>query len=154
MINWIDILSPKLRKLHGDWIHFRGPHLMPSVTDYNTFARAESVDQASDHSASVILPAEGGPLFKHVGPDLCAALPGCAPGMRFSDISSPAHRAAVTAPFHRIVSSRQPEVRRRRGNSERDFEMLLLPFCDNKLRVCIIHCIVDLAGIDWKRAFA
>lgn len=155
MINWIDILSPKLRQLHQDWIYYRGNHLMPRVGDYNAFASIESVEATASVSASVILPAEGGPLFKHLGPQLTNILPDCRSGMRFSDLKSPVIRAAVTGPYHRIVASRQPEVRRNRGSDgSRDFEMLLLPFSDNKLHVRIIHAVYDLAGIDWKKAFA
>ncbi|MFN4165232.1 MAG: hypothetical protein ACK4FJ_07660 [Ferrovibrio sp.] len=157
MINWIDILSPRLRHLHRDWIHFRAHNLMPAVGDYNGFARAEAVEAAQRHSATVILPAESGPLFKHVGDGLNGVLPSCRSGMHFSDLASPVLRAALTGPFHRIASSRQPEARRshtRGGNETSDYEMLLLPFCDSRLRVCIIHAVYDLAGIDWKRAFA
>lgn len=154
MINWIDILSPKLRQLHQDWIHFRGNFLMPGVSDYNRFAGIETVEQADAATVAVLLPPEGGPLFKHVGLHLINVMPDCKPGMRFAELRSPVTRAAVTAPYHRIVSTRQPEVRRNRGSDGApDFEMLLLPFCDSKLHVRIIHAVYDLAGIDWKRAF-
>lgn len=154
MINWIDILSPKLRQLHQDWMHYRGNHLMPSVSAYNAFASIENVERASTVSTAVLLPAEGGPLFKHIGLHLTNVMPDCKPGMRFSELRSPVVRAAVTGPYHRITTSRQPEVRRNRGsNGANDFEMLLLPFSDNKLHVRIIHAVYDLAGIDWKKAF-
>ncbi|QDO97160.1 hypothetical protein FNB15_07700 [Ferrovibrio terrae] len=154
MINWIDILSPKLRQLHQDWIHYRGNFLMPSVTDYNAFASVETVEESSASSAAVLLPAEGGPVFKHIGLHLTNIIPDCKPGMRFAELRSPVTRAAVTAPYHRIVTARQPEVRRNRGShGAPDFEMLMLPFCDARLHVRIIHTIYDLAGIDWKRAF-
>ncbi len=154
MINWIDILSPSLRQLHQDWIHYRGNFLMPGVSDYNAFAGLDSVAQAGAVSTAVLLPAEGGPLFKHIGLKLINVLPDCRPGMRFSELKPPVTRAAITAPYHRIVSSRQPEVRRSRGSDGYDFEMLLLPFSDSKLHVRIIHAVYDLAGIDWKKAFA
>jgi len=153
MINWIDILSPKLRQLHQDWMHYRGNFLMPGVGTYNAFAGIESVTEADAVSTAVLLPAEGGPLFKHIGLQLTNVLPDCKPGMRFSELRSPITRAAVTAPYHRIVASRQPEVRRNRGSGGYDYEMLLLPFSDNKLHVRIIHAVYDLAGIDWKKAF-
>lgn len=154
MISWIDILSPKLRQLHQDWIHFRGNFLMPGVSDYNAFASADAVERAGGSSAAVLLPPDGGPLFKHIGSDLGRILPDCKSGMRFAELTSPVTRAAVTAPYHRIVSTRQPEVRRHRGSDGApDFEMLLLPFSDNKLHVRIIHAVYDLAGIDWKKAF-
>ena len=154
MINWIDILSPKLRQLHQDWMHFRGNFLMPSVSDYNRFARIDSVEQSGAASAAVLLPPEGGPLFKHIGDELTDILPDCKPGMRFAELRSPVTRAAVTSPYHRIAGSRQPEVRRNRGiGSDVDVEMLLLPFCDTRLHVRIIHAVYDLAGIDWKKAF-
>lgn len=154
MINWIDILSPKLRQLHQDWIHYRGNFLMPGVSAYNAFAGIESVTEADTVSTAVLLPAEGGPVFKHIGLHLTNVLPDCKPGMRFSELRSPVTRAAVTAPYHRIATSRQPEVRRYRGSGGYDYEMLLLPFSDNKLHVRIIHAVYDLAGIDWKKAFA
>lgn len=155
MINWIDILSPKLRQLHQDWIHYRGNHMMPGVGDYNAFASIDSVTEAGAASTAVLLPAEGGPVFKHVGGQLYDVLPDCKSGMRFTDLKSPMVRTAVTAPYHRIVTSRQPEIRRNRGSGDAaDFELLLLPFSDNKLRVRIIHGVYDLAGIDWKKAFA
>jgi hypothetical protein len=155
MINWIDILSPRLRQLHRDWMHFRGNDLMPSVGDYNAFASVDTVEAAATVSTAVILPAEGGPLFKHIGLHLANLLPDCRPGLRFVELKPPVLRAAVTAPYHRIASSRQPEVRRNRGaDGASDFEILLLPFSDAKLNVRVIHAIYDLAGINWKGAFA
>lgn len=156
MINWIDILSPKLRDLHQDWIHYRGTFLMPGLQHFNNFAASPNVEDAERFSVTVILPAEGAPVFKHIGDGLINLMPDCKPGMRFTELRSPVVRATVTQPFHRITTSRQPEARRGRGNTgvARDHEMLLLPFSDNKLRVCIVHAIYDLAGIDWKKAFA
>jgi hypothetical protein len=154
MINWIDILSPGLRQLHQDWIHYRGHHLMPGVSDYNAFASIDTVETAADASVAVIMPTEGGPVFKHVGAALSAILPDCRSGLRFADVKPPVTRAAITSPYHRIVSNRQPEVRRNRGSGfGADFEMLLLPFSDNKLNVRVVHTIYDLGGIDWKKAF-
>lgn len=154
MIKWIDILSPRLRHLHRDWLHFRAHNLMPAVADYNGFARVEAVASIQQYSAMVIMPAVGEPQFKHVGDGLGGVLPAYSSGMRFSDLASPVMRAALTGPFHRIATSRQPETRRgnTRGGETSDYEMLLLPFCDSRLRVCIIHAVYDLAGIDWKRA--
>lgn len=157
MINWIDILSPKLRQLHQDWIHYRGSYLMPGVQHYNSFAAAPTVEDAQRFSVTVILPAEGAPVFKHIGEGLINLMPDCKPGMRFTELKSPVIRAVVTQPFHRIVNSRQPETRRGRRDTSavgHDHEMLLLPFSDTKLHVRIVHAVYDLAGIDWKKAFA
>lgn len=158
MINWIDILSPKLRQLHRDWVHYRGTLLMPAVGDYNSFVRAPAAEAADDFAIAVLLPADGAPVFKHVGSGLAAVMPDCRSGMKFTDLKSPVLRTTVTQPFLRVGHSRQPEARRSRHDTTtaaaRDHEMLLLPFSDSRLRVCIIHAVYDLAGIDWKRAFA
>lgn len=160
MINWIDIVSPHLRQLHRDWMYYRGTYMMPEVQAYNAFADIDTVSEAAAISATVVLPAEGSPAFKHVGAALADILPGCRSGMKFTEITAPLARAAATGPFLRICHSRQPEARRlpgsriRNGDLPHDNELLLLPFGDRKLRVCIIHAVYDLGGINWKKAFA
>jgi hypothetical protein len=159
VINWIDIVSPHLRRLHRDWMLYRGTEMMPELQFFNAFADGEAANEAADASATVVVPIEGSPVFKHVGAALGAALPACRSGMRFADIASPLSRAAVTGPFLRICHSRQPEARRMPGSRTgddvpRNNELLLLPFGDRKLRVCIVHAVYDLGGINWKKAFA
>jgi hypothetical protein len=159
VINWIDIVSPRLRQLHRDWLHYRGSFMMPEVQAYNAFADIDTVTEAAPVSATVVLPAQGQPVFKHVGAALRDTLPGCRSGMSFAELAPPLTRAAATGPFMRITHSRQPEARRLHGSHAgndvpRDNEMLLLPFGDSKLRVCIVHAVYDLGGINWKKAFA
>ncbi len=157
MTGWIDILSPTLRKLHADWLIFRGNFMMAQVGNFNTFAQIDTVTAVEPTSATVILPAQGPPIFKHVGGLLSQMLPGCQSGMSFTDLRSPLSRATATAPFLRVCTSRQPEARRFGRNTATevnlDCEMLLLPFSDRKLRVCVIQAVYDLSGINWKKAF-
>ncbi|MBX3454406.1 hypothetical protein [Ferrovibrio sp.] len=157
MSGWIDVLSPSLRKLHNDWLLFRGNFMMPDVQDFNTFANAPEVMAIEAASATVMLPMQGDPIFKHVGGLLLDLLPDCRSGMSFGAMRSPISRAAVIGPFMRIARSRQPETRRLQRSSaievKHDCEILLLPFADRKLRVCVVHAVYDLSGINWKKAF-
>lgn len=157
MNGWIDIISPALRNLHRDWILFRGNFMMPEVQSFNQFADIDAVSAIAPASATVMLPAQGAPIFKHVGALLTDLLPDCSSGMLFSDLRSPISRAAATEPFLRLCRSRQPEARRLQSSHatrvKHDHEMLLLPFADHKFRVCVVFAAYDLSGINWKKAF-
>ncbi|MBM3549510.1 MAG: hypothetical protein FJX54_21440 [Alphaproteobacteria bacterium] len=144
MIRWLDIASPTLRKVHQAWLGFRGTRLMARVSDYNSFV----VHAPPEMSMSVILPMDGSsPMIKHAGSTVRGAMPGIESGLRFDDIMlGPAERTALSVPFHRTASGRQPEARRgawRIPGENRDFEQLLLPFDNDHLRVVVVHAVFE-----------
>lgn len=115
---------------------------MVDIRDYNHFASEAPLA----HSACILLPNEGGPVFKFVGSTLDQVLPSCRDGMRFSEIPSTIGRASLTAPFHRVRSSRQPDCFRGQYASSGGygrFEQLLLPFGNAQLKVCLVHAVYD-----------
>jgi hypothetical protein len=153
MIKWIDVVSPPLRALHQEWIRLRGAQLMPKVTEYNDFAELEPARAASALSTFVLFPADGsGPVFRHVGAQVPEPLGRCAAGTRLSALTSPLERASVL-PFQRVCTSRQPHAQRGQagpGAWAKDHEMLLLPFSDGRLRVCLVHAVFDTGGSGGK----
>ncbi|GAB4176180.1 MAG: hypothetical protein OHK0024_13420 [Thalassobaculales bacterium] len=145
-VGWIDIVSPTLRRLHQAWCELRGPQHMAHLNDYNAFVAPLDIEYA----ACVLVPGDGGsPWFRHVGPRLQPIMHGCKAGTGFHDIASQVVRAAVTAPFHRVISGRQPDCRRGQyvvlGRTQ-GYEQLLLPFANNAMRVCAVQALYDMSG--------
>lgn len=144
-MNWIDIVSPRLRAHHQSWMELRGADIMPHLRTYNGFYPL--VPDAL--SASMAKPADKpSPLFRQIGEKVTFVFPGCAAGIEFSSIMPGATRVAVTVPFLRVIRSRQPDCRRasyRAGLQSGEFEQLLLPFGNNRMQVCLIHSIFHLS---------
>jgi hypothetical protein len=157
MIKWIDIISPRLKALHQEWMALRESQIMPHLGSYNRFATSATGMIEAVRSICVVAPPDGKPIVKHIGSELQPLMPACRNGMRLCDACSPAERNPVVLQLPRVLMSRQPESRRSRqrlGGETREIEVLFLPFGDDRLRVCLVHVIYDLAGVDWKRAFA
>ena len=54
-------------------------------------------------------------------------------------------RSSVSAPFYRVIRSRQPECRRGRhphGRGMGDYEELVLPFDDGRMNVRLVHALI------------
>ncbi len=142
MIGWIDIKSGFLRAVHQRWCQLRGPRLMADIRDYNHFAAQTPMG----HSACILVPNEGGPVFKFIGQTLDQVLPNCRDGMRFAEIPSSIGRTTLTSPFHRVRTSRQPDCFRGQYQSSAGkgrFEQLLLPFGNAQLKVCLVHAVYE-----------
>lgn len=152
MIKWIDVVSPTLRDLHKTWIEMRGPQMMAGLRDYNRFVG----HAPPETSLAVIVPIDGGsPLIKHAGESVMEILPVCRNGITFAEMPSPTMRAIVAGPIHQICTSRQPDCRRgaiRTPFGAIRFEQLLLPFANDRLKVCVVHSIYDLSAPERRGA--
>lgn len=154
MINWIDIVSSELRTIHQEWIRHRHAQLMPDVRQYNQFSGSSLMESVASRSISAIIPADGSaPVLKHVGSALKLLLPHCSAGCRLSEITGAVARQHMGFFLKRVCRSRQPDSRRATQGNGREFEALLLPFGDGAFRVCLVHGVYDLAGVEWKRLF-
>jgi hypothetical protein len=154
-IGWVDIVSPRLRALHQEWIRWRGSKMMPGLPDYKGFLITEAATLTAPFTASVAVPSDAdSSLIRHVAPPVAGLMGGCQTGQRLLDLTSMVDRVRVAQPFRRIVAGRQPECRRQPpGRSDQGHEALLLPFGDGGLKVRLIHAAFDIDGIDWKRFF-
>jgi hypothetical protein len=144
-VKWIDIVSPGLRAVHQAWCRLRGAGLLPHLRLYNQF-----LPMADDRrSLCAVFPPQGGaPVFRSVGDTVSRDFPDLHEGMRFSDIRSVVTRTALTVPFHEVCASRQPDCRRGSVGSTlagAGYEQLLLPFADDRLRVCLVHSLFAFA---------
>lgn len=144
-INWIDITSPALREVHKLWCEQRGAALNPHLKQYNAFV----VRIEQNASLSAIFPAGNvAPAFRSVGVTVLQDYPDLKGGMSFDKIQPIIVRTLLTVPFHEVRTSRQPSCRRGRFGPHgrgRDFEQLLLPFGDDRLRVCLIHAVFQFS---------
>lgn len=145
-VKWIDIVSPDLRVVHQTWCGLRGRSLIPHLSRYNGFL--PSLDDRL--SMCVVFPANGAPpAFRSVGSGLLRRFPDVHAGMRFPDIRSVVIRTAVTVPFHEVCANRQPDCRRGSvgaGAGATAYEQLLMPFADDRLRVCLVHALFTFAA--------
>lgn len=143
MVKWIDIVSPDLRGVHQLWCDLRNSSLIPHLKQYNAFI--VSVDESA--SLSAVFPANRvPPAFRSVGAALRRDYPTLRSGMSFTDVQPLVTRTLLTVPFHETCANRQPECRRgsvRLQSGERRYEQLLLPFGDDRLRVCLVHALYD-----------
>lgn len=145
-VKWIDIVSPRLREVHRIWCDLRGAHLLPHLRNYNMLLPAV---RDRDSLCAVFPARESAPAFRSVGVHVTAWFPELHAGLRFSDIRSVMVRTAVTVPFHSVCSERQPDCRRGligSGSARLPYEELLLPFGDDRLRVCLVHAVFDVAA--------
>jgi hypothetical protein len=157
MIKWIDILSPRLRAIHQDWMALRDAYIMPHLRDYNRFISSPLLASDAGKAVCIVAPVDGKPVVRSVGGKLEAVLPSCRNGMRLADACPAIHRNPLALQLPRVLQSRQAETRRGRYRAGRDvgeFEVLFLPFGDDGLRVCLVYAIYDFAAVDWKRVFA
>ena len=151
MMNWVDIVSPQLRRVHQDWMGLRAAGLMPDIRDYNAFAGSALMTSFARTSALVVIPPDGSsPTFKHVGPSLGTLLPNVHAGSRLSDMLSPMTRHETGILFKRVCGTRQPETRRGKQTNNRDFELLLLPFGDGAFRVCLVYGVYDVSMVETR----
>ncbi len=145
-VKWIDIVSPDLRAVHQAWCGLRGRSLIPHLGQYNRFL--PSLDDR--FSMCVLFPANGtAPAFRSIGSGLVRRFPDVQAGIRFSDIRSVVIRTALTVPFHEVCANRQPDCRRGSvgaGASAVAYEQLLMPFADDRLRVCLVHALFAFAA--------
>jgi hypothetical protein len=144
MIKWIDIVSARLKAYHQRWVQERGASMIPHVRKYNSVLPILPTNESA-----VVMKVSGqdSPIFRQVGIRLGPILQGCEGGMKFIDITPSARRTSVTLPFIRVMRSHQPDCRRgsfRRGSSTREYEQLLLPFCNDHMQVCLVHAVFDL----------
>jgi len=143
MVRWIDIVSPRLRNIHRAWCDLRGRNLIPHLHDYNRFLPAAP----ERDSVCAVFPAQGRPpSFRNVGASLTPRFPDLRNGLAFSEIRSIVVRTTVTVPFHEVCASRQPDCRRGTLGMPavgHPFEQLLIPFGDDRLRVCLVHAVFD-----------
>lgn len=146
-IKWIDITSPALREIHQFWCGMRGVALIPHLKQYNAFV----VGIEESASLSAVFPVKNAPpAFRTVGVTVLKEYPDLKSGLSFDKIQPIIARTLLTVPFHEVRSNRQPDCRRGRAgtaNSGRSFEQLLLPFGDDRLRVCLVHAIFDFSPI-------
>lgn len=154
-IGWIDIASPDLRAVHQEWIRLRGSRILPTLDDFENFARSAGAMAARDRSASVLVPSNDTPVFRQIGSAVARLVGGCTPGDRISAMRSMVDRVNIAQPFQKVVSTRQPICRRQQPNAkgENAHELLMLPFSDGGFKVRLIHAVYDLKGVDWKRFF-
>ncbi len=148
MMTWIDIVSPQLRSTHQHWMSFRHARLLPHLDHYNGFVTAARGLVPDERSAVIAVPSDGGPaVFRRVGATLRATLlEGVADGRSVAEIPSVPARDTVRTHLRQVFAHRQPDCRRlmaRRPEGAVDFEMLLLPFGDDQLRVCLIHALYE-----------
>lgn len=144
-VKWIDITSQALREVHQLWCGLRGKALIPHLKDYNNFV----VRIEEDASLSAIFPVKNAPpAFRTVGVTVLHDYPSLKDGISFDEIKPIIDRTLLTVPFHEVRSNRQPDCRRGQfghANRGRTFEQLLLPFGDDRLRVCLVHAIFEFS---------
>jgi hypothetical protein len=146
MINWVDIVSPRLRAVHQAWIGLRSSHLMPDVRQYNQFAGSSLMEGLVRYSTMVVIPPDGSsPVFKHVGGALGSLLPTMQAGSKVADLGSPLIRHEAVTLFKRVCGARQPDTRRGVQRNGLEFEHIILPFGDGAFRVCVVCGVYDLA---------
>jgi hypothetical protein len=145
-VKWIDIVSPGLRAVHQAWCGLRGRNLIPHLSQYNRF-----LPSLEDRlSMCAVFPANGAPpAFRSIGSGLASRFPDVHAGTRFTDIRSVVIRTAITVPFHEVCASHQPDCRRGSvgtGAGAAAYEQLLMPFADDRLRVCLVHALFAFAA--------
>jgi|GEM_PF-2997096 len=152
MMQWIDIVSPRLRSVHQEWIKRRSASLMPDLRIYNDFASQPPAHLAHDVAVTALVPAAEMPIVRHVGQKLASMLSSCRNGISFADLVTPTEQTAIVMPVQRACRTRQPECRRMasRTPGEKGIEMLVLPFGDGGVHVRVVHVIFDHPTLPWR----
>jgi len=148
MLKWVEITSPRLRTIHQQWMVSRGARLLPGIADYNHFAELQKSANAPSCSVLICIPPGGArATIKHRGDAVRDVVrPDVLDGMALA-VSPAVGCDVVVLPFRQVCTTRQPDCRRgESGNRQADsrYEILLLPFDDGRLRVCLIHATFDI----------
>lgn len=148
MIHWIDIVAPALKEVHRIWIGLRRARLMPHLASYNDFAAATRGRVADAATLLITVPSDGrGATFRQIGAGIAPLLPGCREGVSLAGLAAPRDRDAVRGLLQRVFAHRQPDCHRGPAPPDspaRAYELLLLPFGDDGLRVCSIAGVCAL----------
>jgi hypothetical protein len=156
MTTWVDIVSVRLRTVFQHWSHFRAARPVPHVDDYPRFAKANTIESASNSSVVLLAsPDRAKWPVVHTGSAVRKMLPNLHPGEMFQDGQLPYARIGLANwPF---ATARTAAISCERGclgygAEQWDFEVLVLPFSDDRNKVGIVHTVFDIPRTPWQES--
>ena len=153
MIGWIDIVSPRLRKVHQQWLWRRGPALIPHMEEYEAFSAAARA--AEDFAIVMFMSSDqSNGLVMQAGDEIQLVLPGLAVGKPFGSRQLPRQRIGLALWPAMACKTGQPLCERGlidNCGSQVDFEVLTLPFANNQEKTGMVYTVFDIPRTAWRR---
>ncbi len=154
VIKWIDVVSARLRQVHGEWLLRRGPARSPHMRTFEAFSAAPPVKAGEDFAVVLFMSsAQTQALVMHAGVGVRPMLPNLNPGSPLDPASMPYDRVGLASWPRGNVRSGQPSCERGmivNRSDTKDFEVLTLPFHNDSGTVSMIYTVFDIPRSRWK----